>query len=87
MNYCILKMLYFHRIDVSERIDGNIESKECDICHHWYFLSKAFRFQTNVCNRCYDLLRMCMNVSDISILNIKGFDYTVILAGLAKMRP
>ena len=52
-----------------------------------FFLSKAFRFQTNVCNRCYDLLMMCMNVSDISILNIKGFDYTVILAGLAKMRP
>ena len=53
----------------------------------FFFLSKAFRFQTNVCNRCYDLLMMCMNVSDISILNIKGFDYTVILAGLAKMRP
>ena len=33
-------MLYFDRIDVSERIDVNktSASKECDICHHWYFL-------------------------------------------------
>ena len=35
-------MLYFDRIDISEEIDVNItsESKECDICHNWYFLDK-----------------------------------------------
>ena len=35
-------MLYFDRIDISERIDGNetSESKECDICYYWYFLDK-----------------------------------------------
>ena len=33
-------MLYFGRIDVSEGIDVNktSASKECDICHYWYFL-------------------------------------------------
>ena len=38
MNVCILKMLYFDRIDFSEGIDFNktSESKECDICHYWY---------------------------------------------------
>ena len=36
-------MLYYGRIDVSERIDVNetIESKEFDICHYWYFLHKV----------------------------------------------
>ena len=32
-------MLYFHKIDVSEGIDVDktSKSKECDICHYWYF--------------------------------------------------
>ena len=65
-------MLYFNRIDVSEGRDVNktSESKECDICHYWYFLNKNFKFQPNVCNRCHDLLMMSMNLSDIPILNI-----------------
>ena len=48
-----IKMLYFHRIDISEGIDVNKinVSNECDICHYWYFLNKGFRFQPNVCNR------------------------------------
>ena len=39
-----IKMLYFDRIDVSEEIDVNkiSKSKECDICHYWYFLNKGF---------------------------------------------
>ena len=34
-------MLYVDRIDVSEGIDVNKKSasKECDICHYWYFLN------------------------------------------------
>ena len=59
-------MLYFDRIDVSERIDINeaCASKECDICHYWYFLNKGFKFQPNVCNRCHDLLVMMNNGND-----------------------
>ena len=38
-------MLYYNRIDVSERIDVNKISapKECDICHYWYVLDKGFK--------------------------------------------
>ena len=45
-------MLYFDRIDVSKEIDVNktTESKECDICHNWYFLNKGLKFQPDVCN-------------------------------------
>ena len=32
-------MLEYKRIDISEEIDVNKRnlSKECDICHYWYF--------------------------------------------------
>ena len=50
-------MLYYDRIDFFEGIDINKTSmsKDCDICHCWYFLSKGFIFKPNACNRCYDL--------------------------------
>ena len=60
-----------HKDDISQAIDINItsESKECDICHYWYFLDKGFKFQLDVCNGCYDVLIMSMNLNDISIIN------------------
>ena len=59
-------MLYYDRIDVTKGIDVNktSESKECNICHYWYFLDKAFKSQTNVCNGCYELSMMSMHLSD-----------------------
>ena len=58
-------MLYFDRIDVSEGIDVNktSASKECYICHYWYFLNYRFKFQPNVCNRFHDLLMISMNLA------------------------
>ena len=57
-------MPYYDRIDVSGEIDVNKtrELKEWDICHYWYFLNKAFKFQPYVCNRCHDLLMMSMKL-------------------------
>ena len=45
-------MICYDRIDVSEGINVNkiSESKECDICHYYYFLNKGFKFQSYVCN-------------------------------------
>ena len=36
-------MLYYYRIDFSKATDINktSESKECDVCHYWYFLDKS----------------------------------------------
>ena len=40
MNY---KMLEYDKLDISANIDINktSASKECDVCHYWYFLDKA----------------------------------------------
>ena len=79
-------MLYYDRIDVSEGIDANkiSVSKECDICHYWYFLNFSFKFQPNVCNRCHDLLMMSINLRYIAILNIKGSNYSCICSLISK---
>ena len=79
-------MLYFNRIDVSDRVDVNKTSgsKECDVCHYWYFLNCSVKFQPNACNRCHDLIMMSLNLSDIAILNIKGSDYRCIISLISK---
>ena len=82
----VCNVLYFDRIDVSEGIDVNkaSASKECDICHYWYFLNYSFKFQPNVCNRCHDLLMMSMNLGNIAIWDIKGSVYCYIISLFSK---
>ena len=40
-------MLYDDKIDVSKGTDVSKTnaSKECDICHYWYFLDKGFKYE------------------------------------------
>ena len=51
-------MLEYDRINIPEGIKGNINktnrSKECDICHYWYFLDKNFKYEPYLCNGCHD---------------------------------
>ena len=79
-------MLYYDKIDVSEGTDVHktSESKKCDICHYWYFLNKGFKFRLYFCNGCHDLLMMSMNLSDITILNIKSVDYRCIILAICR---
>ena len=51
-------MLEYDRIDISEGIDVNktSASKECDICHYWYFKDIGFRYKLYLCNICHDLM-------------------------------
>ena len=79
-------MIYYDKIDVSERIDVNktSASKEYDVCHYWYFLNFSFKFQANACNRCHGLLTISVNISNIAILNIKGSDYFCIISLISK---
>ena len=78
-------MVYYDRIDVFEvaNVNETSESKECSICHYWYFLIKGFKFQPNVCNGYYDTL-MSMNLNDIAVLNVHGIDYCCIINGISK---
>ena len=63
------------RIDSLEEIDVNKTnaSKECDICHYWYFKDTGFYF----CNGCHGLMQKDMNFSDLAVVSVKGSDYRI----------
>ena len=33
-------------------------SKECELCHYWFFKDVGFKSKEHVCNGCHDLLTM-----------------------------
>ena len=70
-------MLEYGRIDISQGIDINKTnaSKECNICHYWYFLSKNFNYEPYLYNGFHDLMQKAMNFHDVSIVSVKGSDY------------
>ena len=72
-------MLEYDRIDISEGIDVNKTnaSKECDICHYWYFLNKNFKYEPYLCNGCHGLMEKAMNFNDVTIVSIKGTNYRI----------
>ena len=76
MNYKILEYVEIH---ISEGIDINktSASKECDICHYWYFLDKNFNYEQYLCNGCHDLMQKSANFDDVAIVSIKGNDYRI----------
>ena len=67
-------MLEYDRIDISEGIDINktSASKECNICHYWYFLYKNFNYDPYLC---HDLMQKAMSFKNVAIVSIKGNDY------------
>ena len=81
-----MKMLQYERIDASEGIDVNKTSlsKECELCHYWYFKDSGFKFEEHVCNRCHDLLTMAHSLKNIAILSAKGATFRCILMGISK---
>ena len=53
------------------------------ICHCWFF-NHGFRFTDSVCNGCYDLTLLSLNISDIAIITVKRDDYSHIINDISK---
>ena len=51
------------------------KSKECDICHYWYFIDKNFNYEKYLCNDCHHLMQKAMNFNDVAIVSINGRIY------------
>ena len=62
-------MLEYDRIDISEGGDVNKASlsKECDICHSWYFENIGFKYQPYLCNGCHDLMQKARSFNNVPI--------------------
>ena len=82
-------MLQHEKIDVSEGIDTNkiSPSKECTLCHYWYFKDVGFKFEPNVCNKCHDVLMTTYKLKSIAILNVKDVHFRCILWGISRDEP
>ena len=72
-------MLEYVRIDISEGIDVNktSASKECDICHYWYFKDIGFRHEPHLCNGCHDVMQKAMSFNNAAIVYVKGSAYRI----------
>ena len=79
-------MIQYERIDISEVLDINKsnKSKECIICHYWYFKDTGYKFETYVCNKCHDISMIAYELEDIAMMNVKGVDYRCILWNMTK---
>ena len=71
-------MLEYERIDISEGIDGNKTnaSKECDICHYWYFKDIGFKYEPYLCNACHDLMQKAVRFN-VAIVYVKESAYRI----------
>ena len=69
-------MLEYDRIDISEGIDVNKTnaSKECDICHYWYFKDIGFKYELYLFN---GLMQKAMSFNDVAIVYVKGNAYRI----------
>ena len=78
--------MQYNKTDVSKGIDGNktSASKECELCHYWFFKDIGIRFVEHVCNKCHDLLTMAHSLTDTGILSSKGVTFSCILMGISK---
>ena len=67
-------MLRYQKIDVSEGIDVNktSASKECELCHYWFFKDIGFEFEEHVCNKCHDVLTIAHSLKKYSYIECKG---------------
>ena len=69
----------WRRIDISEGIDVNktSASKECDICHYWYFKVIGFNYEPYLCNGCHDLMQKAISFNIAAIIYVKGSAYRI----------
>ena len=74
MNY---KMLEYGRINISEGIDVGMsnKSKECMLCHYWYFLHKNFSYGSYLWDGCYNVMQKSVNFKNIAIVRIRKSVY------------
>ena len=72
-------MLEYERIDISEWIDVNKTnlSKECDICHYWYFKDIGFKYEKYFCNGCHDLMEKATSFNNVAIVSVKEIAYRI----------
>ena len=87
MNVCMnYKMLEYDRIDISEEIDidATNKSKECMLCHYWYFLDKNFSYGPYLCDGCYNIMQKSIKFKNIAIVHVRESAYRIYFLYMSK---
>ena len=68
-------MIEYKRINISERIDVDKtnKSKECMLCHYWYFLHKNFSYGPYVCDNCYNFSQKSRDFKKLLLFILKKY--------------
>ena len=71
-------MLQYDRIDISKGIDieKTNKSKECKICHYWYFKDTGFKYEPHLCNGCHGCQK-AVSFNNIAIVYVKRSAYRI----------
>ena len=81
-------MLVYERINISDGIDvdKSDKSKECMLCHYWYFLDKNFSYGPLLCDGCYNIMQKCSKIKNIAIVPVKESAYRICFLYLSKCK-
>ena len=79
-------MLEYDRINFSEGTDVNKsnKSKECMLCHHWYFLNKNFSYGPFLSDGCYNIKQKSNNFKNIALVHVKKSVYRIYFLYMSK---
>ena len=82
-------MLEYNRINISEGIDidNRNKSKECKICHYWYFKDIGFNYEPLLCNGCHSLMQKTVSFNNIAIVYVKRSAYRIHVWYMSKDDP
>ena len=71
-------MLEYGRI-ISEGIDVKKTSlsKECNICHYWYFKDVGFKHEPYLYNSRHESMQKAMSFNNVDIVYVKGSAYRI----------
>ena len=72
----------------SEGIDVHIsnKSKECMLCHYWYFLDKNFSYGPYLCDRCYNIIEKSTDFKNFAIVHVKRSAYRIYFLYMSKSK-
>ena len=79
-------MLVYEKIDISDGIDADMsdKSKECMLCHYWYFLDKNFSYGPYLCDGCYNMMQKYNKLKNIAIAHVKESAYRICFLYISK---
>ena len=79
-------MLEYNKIDISEGVDVNLsnKSKECILCHCWYFLNKNFSYGPFFCDGCFNIMQKSNNFKNIAIVHVRESAYRIYFLCMSK---